>query len=133
MSSEQDQARLIAERVARRVAGERSAPASIPSPPSKNGAPVREELSAIRDGLQDLENKLERIESKLVTGPARSPGDTRARIIDFVAAGPPLRSTPSIAQSAEPKSSDQFSFKPPAEFFQFGPASQSPWLGRLPG
>src|ERR1051325_6982109 len=123
MSSEQDQARLIAERVARRVAGERSAPASIPSPSSKNGAPVREELSAIRDGLQDLENKLERIESKLVTGPARPPGETRARIIDFVAAGPPLRSTTSVAQSPEPKTSEDVSFKAPAEFFQFVPAT----------
>jgi hypothetical protein len=142
MSTDQDQARQIAERVARRVAGERGS-VSAPQPPTArptNGAPVREEITAIREGLHDLESKLERIESKLVNGSAQTPDPPRARVIDFVAAGPPLKSQPRAAEPiaraiAQPPSvaetSAQVSSKPPAEFFQFVPATQSPWLGRL--
>ncbi len=86
MSTDQDQARLIAERVARRVAGTRSGgstPGSSTTRP-QNGAPVREELSAIREGLHDLENKLERIESKIVHSVNQPSEHTRARVIDFV-------------------------------------------------
>src|SRR5258708_8463172 len=65
--TEQDQARLIAERVARRVAAIRSSASASGSSnaPSSNGGPVREELSAIRAGLHDLESKLDRIESTI--------------------------------------------------------------------
>jgi hypothetical protein len=54
-------------------------------------------------------------------------------VIDFVASGPPLRSAPSITGPARTEDTP-----PPAsslssdEFFQFVPATQSPWLGRLP-
>lgn len=134
MSTDQDQARQIAERVARRVAGERgnvSTPRQ-PSPQPANGAPVREELSAIREGLHDLESKLEGIESKLGNGSNQPNEPSRARVIDFISTGPPLRSAPSIAQPASvPETSEQVSSKPPAEFFQFVPATQSPWLGRM--
>ena len=64
MSTDQDQARLIAERVARRVSGGRSGAAGESSSRVSrsnrgNGAPVSEELTAIRTGLHDLERKLE--------------------------------------------------------------------------
>ena len=91
----------------------------------KNGAPVREELSAIREGLHDLESKLDRIESKIVQSvqPAES---TRARLIDFVSSGPPLSVSPSIAKTSpsvvdtSPIARDQPS--------QFVPATHSPWV-----
>jgi hypothetical protein len=125
VSSDQDQARLIAERVARRVAGPRagvSSPANAAAP-AKNGAPVREELSAIREGLHDLESKLDRIESKIVHHANQPAESTRARLIDFVSSGPPVAVTPSISQTrsvSQPR---------PAEGSpQFVPATHSPWL-----
>ena len=129
MSSEQDQARLIAERVARRVAGTPSGASSSRSSGAspQNGAPVREELSAIREGLHELENKLERIESKIVQGVSQSSEHTRARVIDFVSSGPPLRSSSAI--EAPPKPSDtSLPEQNPKNSPQFVPATQSPWL-----
>src|SRR5439155_27040131 len=113
MSSDQDQARLIAERVARRVGGTRaggSSPGNIA--PSKNVAPVREELSAIREGLQDLESKLDRVESKIVQGTATAPIQSRARVIDFVSSSPPLANSPSIASPPPPVFETQAQFVP---------------------
>ncbi len=124
MSTDQDQARLIAERVARRVAGTRSGasgPSNIPAS-AKNGAPVREELSAIREGLHDLESKLDRIESKIVRGANQPAESTRARLIDFVSSGPPVVMAPSIA-SSPPKVSEKRS--------EFVPPTQSPWLAPM--
>jgi hypothetical protein len=125
MSSEQDQARLIAERVARRIAGT-SGSGSL-NPPAKNGAPVREELSALREGLHDLESKLDRIESKIVQGAPQPSEHTRARVIDFVASAPPLRSSPTIQAPPRPAESS-----PPPRTSegssQFVPATHSPWL-----
>src|SRR2546428_13369083 len=90
MSADQDQARLIAERVARRVANRSAASVSGTStPPARNGAPAREELAALREGLHDLESKLDRIESKIVQGANQPAEPTRARVIDFVSSGPP--------------------------------------------
>jgi hypothetical protein len=127
MSSEQDQARLIAERVARRIAGTRAAESAGLNPPAKNGAPVREELSALREGLHDLESKLDRIESKIVQGAVQAPEHTRARVIDFVASAPPLRSSPSIAGQSQPP---EQSLPPRATqaATHFVPATHSPWL-----
>ena len=122
MSNDQDQARLIAERVARRITDNRGG--SSPSPRSVDGAPVSEEISAIRDGLHDLESKLERIESKLTASSAQSldtPSLPRARVIDFVSSGPPVRSQPRIAN--EPA----FSAKEAPTL-----STTSPWLGRMP-
>lgn len=123
---DQDQARLIAERVARRVAGSSTgASGSGSGSAAGNGPPMREELSAIREGLHDLEGKLDRIESKIVVNPGQPSGPTRARVIDFVSSGPPLRSSVTIASApaaAEPPPS--FS-DTPAEFV---PATHSPWL-----
>jgi hypothetical protein len=119
VSTEQDQAKLIADRVARRLAGGHE-PARPAGPQSGNGAPVSRELSAIREGLLDLQSKLDRIESTITqnaNGP--SEGQSRARVINFVSAGPPTRpvkSAPAASQSASPSTSE------------FVPATHSPWL-----
>ena len=103
MNSGKDQARLIAERVARRLAGD--VPARQPAterPPS--------------NGVQS------------------TPDRPRARIIDFIASGPPLRSAASIVHHSSPAEvPEPVSSETQAEFFQFVPVAQSPWLGRLPG
>jgi len=130
MSTDQDQARLIAERVARRVAGTGGQPSGPRSSTTqtKNGAPVSEELSAIREGLHDLENKLDRIESKIVHTATQPAEPTRARLIDFVSSGPPVAVSPSIASvhsiSQTPHTSPSASPEPA----QFVPATHSPWV-----
>jgi hypothetical protein len=129
MSSEQDQARLVAERVARRVAGTRPRTSSSGNVtgPGKNGAPVRAEISAIREGLHELESKLERIESKIVQGSSQSSENTRARVIDFVSSGPPVRSSPAI--ESPPRPSEIRAPKQDSQnVTQFVPATHSPWL-----
>ena len=116
MSADQDQARLIAERVARRVANRSAASVSGTStPPARNGAPAREELSAIREGLHDLESKLDRIESKIVQGANQPAEPTRARVIDFVSSRPPIASQPQVSERPS----------------QFVPPTQSPWLSSM--
>jgi hypothetical protein len=126
MSTDQDQARLIAERVARRIAGTRSGASGPGSAPAaaKNGAPVREELSAIREGLHDLESKLDRIESKIVYSANQPAEPTRARLIDFVSSGPPPAVAPSIAQSPPGQTLIRTSPEPS----QFVPPTHSPWV-----
>ncbi len=129
MSTDQDQARLIAERVARRIAGtprETSAPRGSTTQ-AKNGAPVTEELCAIREGLHDLESKLDRIESRIVHRVHQPSEPTRARLIDFVSSGPPMAVSPSITTApahAESPPSPTASASP----VQFVPPTQSPWL-----
>ena len=134
VSTDQDQARLIAERVARRVANQRG---NHPAPSgstgaAKNGAPVREELSAIREGLHDLASKLDRIESRIVHSP-NQPGEpsarpTRARLIDFVSSGPPPAVSPSIAQISSISRTPQASPGTAADRSLFVPATRSPWV-----
>jgi hypothetical protein len=129
MRTDQDQARLIAERVARRVAGTRSGASGPGNAPAsaKNGAPVREELSAIREGLHDLESKLDRIESKIVH--SNQPAEpTRARLIDFVSSGPPLAVAPSITQTPSIVQTPQVLPRTTEEPSQFVPATHSPWV-----
>jgi hypothetical protein len=125
VATDTEQARTIAERVARRVKGGQAGASresgSRISP--NNGAPVGEELSAIRAGLHDLERKLERIESKIVQGATVQPNQTRARVIDFVSSSPPVVGSPSIG--ASPVFSDSDWEQRPTEFV---PATQSPWL-----
>ncbi len=129
MGTDQDQARLIAERVARRIAGTRtdtSAPVmSGSAAQAQHGAPVREELSALREGLHDLESKLDRIESKIVSQPAEP---ARARLIDFVSPGPPLAVAPSITPASSHFQIPQATPAASAASAQFVPATQSPWL-----
>jgi soluble cytochrome b562 len=126
VSTDQDQARLIAERVARRVAGNR-VDASNP-PAKKSDAPVSQELSAIREGLHDLEHKLDSIESKIVHGPQQPAEPSRARLIDFVSSGPPLVVSPSIAQTSSISQTSHASPRASTEPAQFVPATHSPWV-----
>jgi|SRR5207302_8813796 len=101
MSTPQDQARLIAERVARRLAGD---------------LPARQ--------LVTEQSPSNRIES--------APERPRARMIDFISSGPPLRSAPNTNRPAVAEDRPQVSAASASEFFQFVPAMQSPWLSRLP-
>ncbi|HWS99480.1 MAG TPA: hypothetical protein VN256_04340 [Pyrinomonadaceae bacterium] len=61
MSSERDQARLLAERIARRV----SQGAEGDDRRAASGAEVGEELAVMRAGLEDLQQRLARIESRV--------------------------------------------------------------------
>lgn len=66
MTSETEKARLLAERIARRVsASGREQAASSPSAQRSNEADLGAELSAMRAGLDDLRQKLVQIESRL--------------------------------------------------------------------
>ena len=129
MSTDRDQARLIAERVAQRITeGSGSVPISRTSPtPVTNGAPVGEELSAIRAGLHDLENKLDRIESALSHAPTQPVEPPRARMIDFLSPRSPVTASPSIGASPRSSSSSTASSEPR----NFTPATQSPWLASM--
>ena len=102
MSSSDDHARAIAERVARRLGGDK---------------PRRVASNSISE-----------------TEPTSTPELPRARMIDFVASGPPVRSVPSVSRSSSitPTGSESVRSAQPSEFFQFVPVTQSPWLGRLP-
>lgn len=65
MSRELDQARIIAERIARRLAEQQ------PSRPSIQPGEANEltsELSAVRSSLSDLQNRLSRIEASIRSG-----------------------------------------------------------------
>ena len=68
MSTEQDQAREIAERIARRV----SAESSQPMRPQQSGE-VSAELAAVRAGLSELQRKISQLEAKISVGPPGSP------------------------------------------------------------
>jgi hypothetical protein len=67
MTSEQDQARLIAERIARRVD---NSPAPTANRPANNIGNLGSELAAVRTGLDDLRQRLVQIESRLSSGNA---------------------------------------------------------------
>jgi len=140
MSTDRDQARLIAERIVRRVnegstrvisnSGEDQRPKTkdqSSSTAATNGAPVSEELSAIRAGLHDLENKLDRIESALSHAPTQPVEPPRARMIDFLSPRSPVTASPSIGASPRSSSSSTASSEPR----NFVPATQSPWLAPM--
>lgn len=65
MTSEQDQARLIAERIARRVD---KSPAPPANRPASNSGNLGSELAAVRSGLDELRQRLFQIESRLSSG-----------------------------------------------------------------
>ena len=101
VSIPEDQAKRIAERVARKLAS------------SSSSAGVQEPSANSRNGLAS--------------------DQPRARIIDFISSGPPVRSKSSVAAPlTSVEQPPQNLSKASAEFFQFIPATQSPWLGRLP-
>ena len=129
MSTDRDQVKSIAERVAQRITeGSGSVPISRTSPtPVTNGAPVGEELSAIRAGLHDLENKLDRIESALSHAPTQPVEPPRARMIDFLSPRSPVAASPSIGAPPQSGSSRPENSEPRG----FAPATQSPWLASM--
>jgi len=71
MSTEQDQAREIAERIARRVSAESSS--SIR--PQQTGE-MSSELAAVRAGLSELQRKISQLEAKISVAPPNSPTST---------------------------------------------------------
>jgi hypothetical protein len=73
MSTEQDQAREIAERIARRVSAE--SPSSMR--PAQTGE-VSSELAAVRAGLSELQRKISQLEAKITTTPSREPAAVRS-------------------------------------------------------
>ncbi|MDQ3472749.1 MAG: hypothetical protein M3447_03335 [Acidobacteriota bacterium] len=60
MSTDEDQAREIAERIARRVSGSSSSSGSTPRP---QGSEVSSQLAAVRAGINDLQRKLAQLEA----------------------------------------------------------------------
>jgi len=129
MSTDRDQVKAIAERVAQRVTeASGSVPISRTSPTGvTNAAPVSEELSAIRAGIHDLESKLDRIESALAHAPTQPAEPSRARVIDFLSSGPPVAASPSIGASPQSSSPRILNSEP----CHFAPATQSPWLASM--
>jgi hypothetical protein len=63
MSSERDQARLLAERIARRVSQSAGGDDQSAAPRSEDSREVGEELAVMRASLQELQQRLARIES----------------------------------------------------------------------
>ena len=61
MSSEVDQARLMADRIARRVSSSQGGPALI----SDSSGDITSELAAMRASVSELQNKLVQIEAKV--------------------------------------------------------------------
>jgi hypothetical protein len=84
MSTEQDQAREIAERIARRVSAE-SSPSIRPQPTGE----VSSELAAVRAGLSELQRKISQLEAKITTTPSRQP----AAVSSFPFAAPTAPTT----------------------------------------
>jgi hypothetical protein len=102
MSSNQDQVRALAERIARRVA--ESAEQKAPDP--SNEARLNDELTAMRRSLNELQQRLSHIESNL------SPEDRTARERQHGQGHQPATvATPSSENSA--------------------PATRSPWLSGM--
>lgn len=77
MSSQQDQARALAERIARRISSnqDQSNSSSNARPTAEDN--VGEELAAVRAGLDELQQKLAHIESHLTQGEKTSVEDAR--------------------------------------------------------
>jgi hypothetical protein len=75
MTGEQDQARLLAERIARRVSERRQEATHTNT--EQNGAGLSAELSAMRAGLDDLRQKLIQIEARLAHDKSDALGATR--------------------------------------------------------
>ncbi|MDQ1640453.1 MAG: hypothetical protein QOF62_3792 [Pyrinomonadaceae bacterium] len=84
MSTEQDQAREIAERIARRVSAE-----SSPTIRPQQTGEVSSELAAVRAGLSELQRKISQLEAKITTTPSRQP----AAISSFPSAAPSAPTT----------------------------------------
>ena len=75
MSTEQDQAREIAERIARRVSAE-----SSPSIRPQQSGEVSSELAAVRAGLSELQRKISQLEAKISVAPPDSSTNTQTNL-----------------------------------------------------
>src|SRR5205807_4336141 len=90
-----DQARTIAERIARRVADGGSPPRAR----SRNPPPPIEELAEIRSVLTDLQRKLERVELQMKGDTREAVEDApRARFRDFVNPARPANAPSSVSE-----------------------------------
>ena len=67
MSTDEDQARDIAERIARRVSGSTSSTSSTTRP---QGSEVSSQLAAVRAGINDLQRKLAQLEAAVSSSPS---------------------------------------------------------------
>lgn len=125
MATESDQARTIAERVARRVAGGGPRPKAR----SRSVAPPLEELAEIRSVLTDLQRKLERVESKMAGDNGEAIEETpRARFRNFVNSSPPANAVPSIPAFSSDVAGHPSDKDSPDRFSEFTPPTHSPWL-----
>ena len=75
MSSERDQARLLAERIARRVSQNADGDDTRATPRAESTPEVGEELAVMRASLQELQQRLARIESHVTRKDDSSDGD----------------------------------------------------------
>lgn len=76
MSSQEDQARQLAERIARRLSQDKGE--MTPATTTVEGAEVNEELAAMRAGLRELQQKLAHIESHLTREESASSDEARS-------------------------------------------------------
>ena len=81
MSTELEQTRLIAERIARRMSGGSGSQSSVAASPSSD---LSAELAAMRAGLNELQKRLAQIESKVHS----NPGDTTTPELGFMSSTP---------------------------------------------
>jgi hypothetical protein len=109
-SSPEDQARLLAERIARRISQDKND--AHPSTPTTDGGEVSEELASMRASLRELQQKLAHIESHL-TREERASGD-EARS----ATRPSRHEDRHEQESAHPRSAQT-------------PTIRSPWLSGM--
>ncbi|MBA3805517.1 MAG: hypothetical protein H0X14_07390 [Acidobacteria bacterium] len=110
MTSEQDQARALAERIARRISHNREASPTRTYDAGNNSSSVGDELAAVRAGLDQLQQRLAHIESHLTRGESASGNEKHAP-------------RPSEQKGAKPQQTSPFS-APPA-------AVHSPWLSGM--
>jgi hypothetical protein len=82
MSSEVEQARLMAERIARRVSGASGSQSNTGS--AQSSSDLSAELAAMRAGLNELQKRLAQIESKVRSNPR----DTTTAEIGFTSSSP---------------------------------------------
>ncbi len=112
MTSEQDQARALAERIARRISNNREASHTrTDDAGSSSSSSIGDELAAVRAGLDQLQQRLAHIESNLTRGEDSASGNEKRA------------PRPSEQKGAKPERSSPFS-APPA-------AVHSPWLSGM--
>jgi hypothetical protein len=109
MSTELDHAREIAERIARRVAGDNPAKPdrAQPTPHAHAKPELTSELAAVRAGLSELQRKIAQLEAKVSSESIDSPTNSR-----LLGTAPPVSNVPHSA----------------ANTARAVPLTHSPWL-----